>query len=421
MPPCTLVSSSASQAPSRSALLGGCGGGGGGVASATPERPSSLVLAVEYGRLVDIYGLQVTPQGASITLYRKDVVVGGNIQDERPTNSALSDNEILYDFIGTDPDTLQARLFIPRDVTGPEVADAYDALDDELRVVSPMLFGQNGRIRSRLSARAGIRLRFSAPLGIDDSFFVGRDSGQVTELRNTEAVRAAHRRRPRAAQRLRADAGPHRRRRVGPRPRRSCLGPRVCNTKRPTTLRACRLLRTSSARTSASRSRWRARSPAGLRSQVSGGLTGLNNSQRDSIVRDFRSGNQDDDSADIARGFVRDPLPLRVIGEIPMYLEASSISKFTQEITVYKNGLSHEIDRGDVIRFVNDSSGVPFGSAEVVVDPEDDRDNLRCSTSASASAASPIWSRSTRATCPVTHPRSRSASRGSSKTRLARS
>ena len=114
----------------------------------------------------------------------------------------------------------------------------------------------------------------------------------------------------------------------------------------------------------------------GLRAQTSGGLTGLNNSQRDSIVRDFRSGNQDDDSADIARGFVRDPLPLRVIGEIPMYLErVESVNQFTQEITVYKNGLSHEIDRGDVVRFISDSSGVPFGSAEVVVDPEDDRDN----------------------------------------------
>ena len=154
-----------------SALLGGCGGGGGGVASATPGATvQPELLAVEYGRLVDIYGLQVTPQGASITLYRKDVVVGGNIQDERPTNSALSDNEILYDFIGTDPDTLQARLFIPRDVTGPEFADAYDALDDELRVVSPMLFGQNGNgiPFSVVPRNAGIRLRFSAPLGIDE-------------------------------------------------------------------------------------------------------------------------------------------------------------------------------------------------------------------------------------------------------------
>ena len=51
----------------------------------------------------------------------------------------------------------------------------------------------------------------------------------------------------------------------------------------------------------------------GLRAKTTGGLTGLNNSQRNSIARDFRSGNANDESADIARGFVRDPLPLRVI------------------------------------------------------------------------------------------------------------
>ena len=364
-------------------LFGGCGGGGGGgVASATPGATvQPELVAVEYGRLVDIYGLQVTPQGASITLYRKDVVVGGNIQDQRPTNSNLSDNEILYDFIGADPDTLQARLFIPRDVTGPEFAGAFDALDDELRVVSPMLYGQNGNgiPFSVVPRNAGVRLRFSAPLGIDDSFFVGRDgSGQVTELRNTEAV-----------QLLRIVDDPAQPNGFVPMPVRIVVGesdlvldPVLLGTEGlqyQTTNNAAGLPASPDQFGANIRVAVALDGPLaipGLRAQTSGGLTGLNNSQRDSIVRDFRSGNQDDDSADIARGFVRDPLPLRVIGEIPMYLErVESVNQFTQEITVYKNGLSHEIDRGDVVRFISDSSGVPFGSAEVVVDPEDDRDN----------------------------------------------
>ena len=363
--------------------LSGCGGGGGG--SAAGAAPGSTVqpelLAVEYGRLVDVYGLQVTPEGASIALYRKDVVIGGNIQDQRPSNSNLSDNEVTFDFIGTDPDTLQARLFIPRDISGDDFATAFDALDDELRTVAPMLFGQNGNgvPFSVVPRNAGVRLRFSAPLGIDDSFFVGRDaSGQVSELRNTEAV-----------QLLRIVDDPTQPNGFVPMPVRIVvrdsslvLDPVLLGTEGlqyQTANNAAGLPASPDQFGANIRVALALEGPLaipGLRAKTSGGLTGLNNSQRNSISRDFRSGNQDDDSADIARGFVRDPLPLRVIGEIPMYLErVENINQFTQEVTVYKNGLSHEIDRGDVIRFINDSSGVPFGSAEVVVDPDDDRDN----------------------------------------------
>ena len=83
-----------------------------------------------------------------------------------------------------------------------------------------------------------------------------------------------------------------------------------------------------------------------------------------------------DTSGDIARGFIRDTLPLRVLGEIPFFLESvEDVNAFTQEVTVYKGGISHEIDLGDVLRFIGDSSGVPVGSGEVVVDPSDDLDN----------------------------------------------
>ena len=38
----------------------------------------------------------------------------------------------------------------------------------------------------------------------------------------------------------------------------------------------------------------------GLRAKTTGGLTGFNNSQRNSIARDFRSGNANDEAADIS-------------------------------------------------------------------------------------------------------------------------
>ena len=363
------------------ALAGCSGSGGGGTGSVTPGSTVQPELAqLEYGRLVDVYGLRVTSQGTEIELYQRDVVIGGNIQDQRPTQSSLSDTEILYDFIAADPDTLQPRLFIPRDLTGTEFATAFAALDDELRTISPMLFGEGGPgvPFSIMPRNAAVRLTFSAPLGIDDTFFVQRDSsGQVTALRNTEAV-----------QLLRIDGDPN-----GPNgfvpmavriivgERQLILDPVLLGTEGlqyQTANNASGLPASPDQFGANIRIALALEGPLaipGLRAKTTGGLTGLNNSQRQSIVRDFRSGNQADDSADIARGFVRDPLPLRVVGEIPMYLErVDDINEFTQEVTVYKNTLSHEIDRGDVIRFVSDSSGLPFGSAEVVVDPDDDRD-----------------------------------------------
>ena len=357
-------------------------GGGGTVGNTTPGATVQPELArVEYGRLIDVYGLQVTPEGATIALFRRDVVIGGNIQDQRPTESNLTDTEITYDFIAADPDTLQPRLFIPRDMTGPEFSAAFDALDDELRTVSPMLFGDGGPgvPYSVVPRNAGIRLSFSASLGIDDSFFVERGpGGAVAALRNTQAV-----------QLLRIVDDPTQPNGFVPMPVRIVVGdnylildPVLLGTEGlqyQTTNNASGLPASPDQFGANIRIAIALEGPLaipGLRVQTSGGITGFNNSERNSIVRDFRSGNANDDSADIARGFVRDPLPLRVVGEIPMFLErVDNINAFTDEVTVFKNGLSHEIDRGDVLRFISDSSGVPFGSAEVVVDPDDDRGN----------------------------------------------
>ena len=363
--------------------LAGCGGGGGSIIgnSTSDSTVQPELRSVEYGRLVDVYGLRITPEGSSIELVQRDVMVGGNIQDQRPTESNLSDTEILYDFIPSDPDTLQPRLFIPRDLDGSEFAEAFAALDDELRTVAPMRFGEGGLgiPYSVVPRNAGIRLSFSAPLGIDDSFFVERgENGEVVGLRNTEAV-----------QLLRIVSDPQEPNGFVPMPVRIVVGesslildPVLLGTEGlqyQTTNNASGLPESPDQIGANIRIAVALEGPLaipGLRAKTTGGLTGFNNSMRESLIRDLRSGNANDESADIARGFVRDPLPLRVVGEIPMFLErVEDINVFTQEVTLFKNGLSHEIDRGDVIRFIADSSGLPFGSAEVVVDPEDDFNN----------------------------------------------
>jgi hypothetical protein len=174
-------------------MLAACGGGGGGGSSGTGSASSGQadLQRIEFGRLVDVYGLQVTAQGSDQVLFQKDVLIGPDIEDQRSAGDTLRDDEILYDFFGADPDTLQPRLFIPRDVTSAAFKSAFDALDDRVREVSPMAFGSGGPglPYSVVPRNAAIRLMFSSPLAVDDSFFVERDaSGQVTGVRNVEAV-----------------------------------------------------------------------------------------------------------------------------------------------------------------------------------------------------------------------------------------
>ncbi|MCR9247570.1 MAG: hypothetical protein NXI31_21280 [bacterium] len=359
------------------AWLAACSGNSdsaGGVTPGTTVQPE--LVSAQYGRLVDVYGLRVTQEGSAIALFQRDVLIGANIDDERGTNEIKRDDEILYDFIGADPDSLQPRLFIPRDMSGTAFSDAFAALDDQLRDIAPMRYGTNqpGLPFAVVPRNAAIRLNFSAPLGVDDSFFVQRNAqGQITGLRNTEAV-----------QLLSITGDPEEQggteplaTRVIPRDNKLILDPVLLGTEglQYQTQNNARGLPESPDQVGANiRIALALEGPLAipsLRSRI--GLTGLNNSGRNSIIRDFRSGNRADESADLSNGFVRDPLPLRVVGEIVMYLErVERINAFTQEITVYKNGVSHEIDRGDVFRIIPDSTGIPFGASEVVVEPVDD-------------------------------------------------
>ena len=151
--------------------LAGCSGSGGSTAGVTPTTTTHPeLIAVEYGRLVDVYGLQITSEGAVRTLYQSDVLIGSDIQDERGTNENKRDDEILYDFFGTDPDTLQPRLLIPRDMTGSAFTAAFEALDDQVRTVAPMRYGSNngGLPFGVVPRNAALRLRLTSPdRGVD--------------------------------------------------------------------------------------------------------------------------------------------------------------------------------------------------------------------------------------------------------------
>jgi hypothetical protein len=335
------------------------------------------LVKVEFGRLVDVYGYQ---QG-SFTLYQSDVLVGSDIQDERPNNSNIPDSDILFDFLSANPDTLQPRLFIPREVNSDAFRSAFARLGAQLRQVTPMMFGQGGATQpfTVVPRNAAIQLTFSGRLGIDDGFFVTRNAqGQVDGLRNTEALQlleiAGDPSQPNGFHALPArfvvsgskmiidpvllgSEG------VQYQARNNAAGMPASPNMLGANIRVAIELEGSQA-------------IPGLQADAIGGLEGLNNSGKRSIIRDFRSGNALDDSADIARGFVRDPIPPRLLGEMLMYVERiDSVSALVQQVTVFKNGVNQEIDQGDVFKFVVGNSGNVTATAEVVVKPEDDRDN----------------------------------------------
>lgn len=358
-------------------LLVGCSDSGSG-ATGVGSSSSLRIAKIEYGRLVDVYGLRSTPQGTIIDLHQKDVLIGSNIQDERTAGDNKRDDEVLYDFIGSDPDTLQPRLFIPRNIDSDVFLRAFDALDDQVREIAPRAFGSTGAGSFSVVPRnAAIRVRFTGRLPVDDGFFVQRDdNGQVIGLRNTEAVQvlqiAGDPTEPGGLRPLPV--------RIVPRGDELILDPVLLGTEglQYQTRNSAAGLPASPDNTGANiRIAIALDGPLaipGIRADAVAGLTGNNNSGYSAVVRDFRSGNANDSSAEIARGFVRDPIPPRLVGEIPMLLvRVDPVNPFTQEVLIYKNGIRHEIDRGDVLRFVADNSGVPFGASEVVVDPEDDR------------------------------------------------
>jgi hypothetical protein len=74
----------------------------------------------------------------------RDVLIGADIVDERDgVTRNRRDHEILYDLLPANPDNLQPRLLITRELSSPEFASAFAALDDCVRRLTPGRFGQN--------------------------------------------------------------------------------------------------------------------------------------------------------------------------------------------------------------------------------------------------------------------------------------
>ncbi len=359
--------------------LVGCGGSGGGASNVPGVSGNSLRLAtMEFGKLVDVYGLRQSAGGTTVDLYLADVMVGPDIEDERSSNSNKPDSEILYDFLSSDPDTLAPRLLITRVIGSAEFDAAFDALDDELRLVQPGSFGQNTATQpfSLVARDAALRLTFTQDLPLDESFFVERgSSGQVVGLKNTEAVQlleiGGDPNQPGSLEQVAT--------RYVPRGNQLILDPVLLGSEglQYQTRNSASGMPASPDQIGANiRVAIALEGPLaipGLRPDRAGNLNGNNLSGQQAVIRDFRSGNKNDNTPDIAQGFLRDAIPPRIAGQILMYVESvEPVDEFTQVVTIYKGGALHELDRGDAVRLMVDNSGVPAAVSEITIDPVDD-------------------------------------------------
>lgn len=360
---------------------GGSGGGGGGSGDVGTNNGNARLVAVRFGRLASVLGYRSTPAGTVIEEVSDNVLIGPDIQDERPPGSTLRDAEILYDFLAADPETLQSRILIPRVIGTSEFNNAFDALANRAQRLAPAVFGEDIAVQpfTVVPRNAAFELEFSESLGISQDFFVVRDEfGNITGQRNTEAVQLLE---------IRSDptdnfpAGDFRvlPARIVPDGNRLIIDPVLLGTEGPELG-----LRNNASGLPESQDN----SGANVRIAVSleGPLAidgvfepqasrfrGLNNSQEVSVIRDFRSGNTNDDGADISRGFVLDPEPPRIIGQIPLLLaRVDTPSANVQVLTVFKDGVIHELDQGDVVRIVDRNTGVVIGSSEILNEPADD-------------------------------------------------
>ncbi len=368
------------------ALLASCGGGGSASTGGTAKAGGNAeLIGIEIGRLADVYGLKtVDKRGRTILqLYQKDMLVGPDIQDERQTNENKLDSEVLYDFIGFDPDTLQPKLLITREIGSPAFRAAVDALDDKVIRISPGYYGQDtGALPFSVAPRnGGIRLRFNKDLGVTEDFFLVKDENdRVIGIRNNEAVQLLEilgdptDGDPRGDFRLIPT-------RIAYKGDQIILDPVLLGAEGAllnVPNNASGLPESQNSSGANIRIAIALEGPLrlrGLRQNVNGNSLGTNLAGQKSLIRDFRSGNAKDDSVGISRGFIRDVIPPRMIGELPMRLEKVEIlSPTVQRLTIYKAGIKHEFDRGDVIKlFPPGSEGKAAAVTEIVEDPDGDK------------------------------------------------
>jgi hypothetical protein len=347
-------------------------------------RVDAQVVELRWGRTFDLYGLRQAGDGSLLReLVAKDQLLGTDIGIDGELR--LADGTRIDDaftLLPADPDTLQLSLLINRRVDDADFARIRDRLDDGAHEVSMAQFGQDTGKRPFpvVPRNAALRVRFDRDLGIDDGFFYTHDAnGRILGVRNTVAV-----------QLLAIVGDPND---TVTRGDFQQLPFRIAVHGDSLLLDPVLLGHEAQALQTRTTARGLPPSPdqrgANVRLAIAlaGQLAlpslaarprpeipvGVNADGTRSVIFDFRTGHPADDSAYIARGFVRDVTPLRLRGEIPLLLErVEPIDAARQLLTVYKNDVEHRIDAGDSLR-VEARDGTVLAQTEVLTAPSDSK------------------------------------------------
>lgn len=314
----------------------------------TATAPLAL-LDVRYGKTVDVYAASETAHGPGFELLARDVFVAGDAVVDGQRSGTLR-------VAGTNPDTLNERVVLTCGAAPIERLDAMARLTNHAPSLSVGGLGAGEKVTS-VPRDSVFELRFDRPLPGGQGFCATLDSnGAVTGLSNPHAARLVA---------------------------RTDTGERVIPAR--LVVRGDRLL-VDPVVVGSEAQRWQlpengsglppAPEGAGpnleLRLAVTGplALPGLQSPDRGDIVIPFRSGN----GAGSGGGMTPAAASLRLVGALTMYLEkVEDVDPGTQEVTLFKNGLAHDIDDGDVIRLFIDNSGIPVVITDVLADPLDDR------------------------------------------------
>ncbi|MEC7583037.1 MAG: hypothetical protein VYE77_01855 [Planctomycetota bacterium] len=358
-------------------LATACSRGGSGPDPAPANGGNAELVEVHSGRLVNVLGLVRSGGALEARPYLNSVLIGPDIRDE-VGDASIGSTEPRYDFLTPEEATLQPRLLILREIGTPEFDAAFDALDDRAPRMTPALATDSNARFSIVARNAGLRLRFSRDLGIDQAFFTSMDeNGTPIAVQNAEGVqlleiggtnsagesllRPIPARIECRGQIVMVDPvllGNETRVWNGP---SSAAGLPAAPNQTGANIRLALPLSGPLAIPGLREDRFR--------SLIARDLFG-----RDAIVRDFRSGHPADDTPLLANGFIRESTQPQLIGHLPMRLaKVHQSSGSTVEVEIFKNGIEHEIDSGDSIRFEAMQAGQSVLHTEVLTDPVDDR------------------------------------------------
>lgn len=313
-------------------------------------RAQDLYLtSVRHGRLVDVYSLRTTPHGPGVELQTRDMVVGYELPER-------------CEFFGVDPESLNPRVLIRLDAGDSAFAQVLGQL--ERGTVGIDVRGSNETLA--VPRDAALELGFDGNLPIGLSFFAEVDhDGRVLGAKNQQAVRVVQR--GSGAREVGVPA------RFAVRGNRLVVDPALAERE------------AAAWKLPANGTGWPESLPVegvNLELRLSVGhadsLPGLQGLALQvagaDIVVPLRSGNAQDTGGYLAGGFSSGGIAPRLLGSLITYLErVVDVDAGTQEVTLFKNSIVHDLDAGDVIRLFIDNSGVPVLVTGIIADPVDDR------------------------------------------------